>query len=229
MHPYFVLFALLLSVLAGSAQETSYTIDGVQVKGQTSDQKEKKFESVSIVQYVSKDTFTYFSIIDSNYTRYALPTEFVKPEKWKKADEGRKKIERYGNQIPDSFNLQTVLSIIDSEKDFPTFLSAKSWCLKNYQEAFPALVARLTQKTKIGIENSADLIISDRMWTGDLKFYGHGGGMQEDIFTIAGRASWILNELTGENFATVRIGLTQEEALEYQKMWSEYLIKLNNK
>jgi hypothetical protein len=70
------------------------------------------------------------------------------------------------------------------------------------------------------------LIIWERIGSGDLKFYGHGGGMQEDIFTIAGRASWILNELTGEEFAVVHCSMTEVQANEYKRLWTEYIIEL---
>ena len=81
-------------------------------------------------------------------------------------------------------------------------------------------------KKKVGLINTADLIIWDRISTGDLEFYGHGAGMQEDIFTIAGRASWILNELTGEEFAVVHGSLSDEQAEEYKRQWKGYIDKL---
>ena len=64
------------------------------------------------------------------------------------------------------------------------------------------------------------------MNTGDLKFYGHGGVITEDLFTIAGRASWILNELTGEDFAIVHGNLTQFDAEKFKTLWTDYIDKL---
>lgn len=178
------------------------------------------------IDFGIKDTFDYFAIADTNYIKYSLPTDFEKPDNWKKAEKSREKFEFYGNSYSDTFSLQVAFSIIDTAKDFGTIMSARSWCLDNYGIAFPYLVTRLSMKKKIGLENSADLIIWDRIRTGDLKFYGHGGGMNEDIFTIAGRASWILNELTGEDFAIVRIGMTNEQAVEFKNMWAKYIEKL---
>ena len=181
---------------------------------------------IESIEFALEDTFDYFILADTNLRKYALPKAFEKPEKWKEAEKSRKDFERYGNSYSDTFNLEDALSIIDTAKDFGSIMSAKSWCINNYELAFPYLVTRLSNKKKIGIENSADLIIWDRIRTGDLKFYGHGGGMNEDIFTIAGRASWILNELTGEEFATVGIYLTGEQSIQHKKMWLTYIEKL---
>lgn len=74
--------------------------------------------------------------------------------------------------------------------------------------------------------NTADLIIWGRIVTGDLEFYGHGGIITEDIFTVAGRASWILNELTGESFAEVHVNLTEKQSEEFKKQWMRYIAKL---
>jgi len=191
----------------------------------------QKNESTLIkkMEFAIHDTFDYFTIVDTNYSKYTLPIQFDKPKSWKEAEKSRIDFERSGNRYPDTFHLENALSIIDTAKSFINIMSAKNWCLDNYEVVFPYLVTRLSMKKKIGIENSADLIIWDRIRTGDLKFYGHGGGMNEDIFTIAGRASWILNELTGEDFATVQIYLTREQSIEYKNMWLEYITKLEVK
>ena len=174
-----------------------------------------------------KDTFSYFSIIDTNFSKYQLPRQFSKPKKWLKADEERKGMlgDWYGGSYPDTFDLKDALALIDTAKDM-SFGSAKSGCIKNYQIAFTYLVARLSDKRKIGLTNTADLIIWDRIGSGDLTFYGHGGSITEDVFTVAGRASWILNQLTGEEFAVVHGNLTKEQSERFKKHWIDYLNKL---
>jgi hypothetical protein len=169
---------------------------------------------------VKQDTFTYFSIIYTNYAKYQLPYNFSKPKNWEKADNERTELlgEIYGNKYPDTFDLQDALAIIDTATQLSQIGSAKSWCIKNYQKAFPYLVASLSNKRKVGLINAADLIIWDRLETGDLIFYGHGGVITEDIFTIAGRASWILNQLTGENFAEIHGNLTEKQSEEFKKL-----------
>lgn len=181
--------------------------------------------SVELTQV--RDTFQYFLIFDTNYSKYTLPKYFKKPKKWLTADKDRKEMSRdwYGGSYPDSFKLHNALALIDTATDL-SFVSAKSWCIKNYDQAFPYLIARLTDKRKIGLKNTADLIIWDRIGSGDLKFYGHGGIITEDIFTVAGRASWILNQLTGEEFAIVHGDLTQKQAEKFKTLWIEYIKKL---
>jgi len=175
---------------------------------------------------IERDTFHYFSIVDTNIYQYKLPDNFVKPKKWRDAEKSRIDYELYGNSYSDTFKLIDALAAIDTAQDFWNVCTAKSWCLKNYNQVFPFLVARLSVKIKIGLVNTADLIIMDRIGSGDLKFYGHGGGMQEDIFTIAGRASWILNELTGEEFAVVHGNMTENQSIEFKKLWLAYLNNL---
>jgi hypothetical protein len=207
-----------------------FTFINISVFGQTEKTISKSsidsLTSISEFIEVRKDTFNYFSIVDTSINQYRLPDNFVKPKKWNDAEKSRIDHEFYGATYPDTFDLQDALATIDTAKNFWTVCAAKSWCIKNYNQAFPFLVARLTIKTKVGLQNTADLIIWDRIGSGDLKFFGHGGGMQEDIFTIAGRASWILNELTGEEFAVVHGSMTEVKAKEYKRLWTEYINEL---
>lgn len=168
-------------------------------------------------------SFLYFSMSDTNVQSYHLPENFVKPKKWVDAEKSRFDHEFYGGTYPKTYELEDALSAIDTAKNFSTVCAAKSWCLHNYEQVFPFLVARLSMKTFVGLKNTGDLIIWERFLSGDLKFYGHGGGMQEDIFTIAGRASWILNELTGESFAVVHADLTEAQAIEFKRLWVDYV------
>lgn len=168
------------------------------------------------------DTINYFNQQDSLRLDYYLPSSFIKPSRWLEA---QKEYWFYSSIDTLGFFLNSVLDIIDAEMDFWKLCAAKTWCFAHPSEVFPHLIYRLPNKTKIGLVNSADLIIWDRIMTGELKFYGHGGGMQEDIFTVAGRASWILNWMTGEHFASVGIGLTPHMASEYQSAWKRYIQK----
>lgn len=187
-------------------------------------QQEITVESIDFWQPVT-DTFSYFNYQDSLRASYSLPPTFKKPSTWLEA---QKEYRFYSSNDTLGFSLDSVLQIIDSEKEFWRLCSAKTWCFAHPYEVFPHLICRLSNKTKIGLVNTADLIIWDRIRSGELKFYGHGGGMQEDIFTIAGRASWILNWMTGEDFASVGIELTPALAREYQAAWVRY-IETNSK
>lgn len=187
-------------------------------------QQEITVESIDFWQPVT-DTFSYFNHQDSLRASYSLPPTFKKPSTWLEA---QKEYRFYSSNDTLGFSLDSVLHIIDSEKEFWRLCAAKTWCFTHPSEVFPHLICRLSNKTKIGLVNTADLIIWDRIRTGELKFYGHGGGMQEDIFTIAGRASWILNWMTGEDFASVGIELTPTLAKEFQTQWTVYIYNHSN-
>ncbi len=187
-------------------------------------QQEFKVESIDFWKPVA-DTFVYFNYQDTSLSKYRLPQSFKKPSTWREAE---KKYNFYSSNDTVGYSRRKVFDILDSDSVFWNLCAVKTWCFAHPTEAFPGLIARLTNKTKIGLVNTADLIIWDRIRTGELKFYGHGGGMQEDIFTVAGRASWILNWMTGENFASVGIELTPALAREYQITWVHY-IETNSK
>ncbi len=187
-------------------------------------QQEFTVESIDFWKPVA-DTFPYFNHQDSLRASYSLPQSFKKPSAW---IEEQHEYRFYSSNDTLGFSLNSVLEIIDTEQDFWRLCAAKTWCFAHSSEVFPHLICRLSNKTKIGLINTADLIIWDRFRTGELKFYGHGGGMQEDVFTIAGRASWILNWMTGESFASVGIELTPALAKEYQAEWIRY-IQTNSK
>jgi hypothetical protein len=186
-------------------------------------QQELTVESIDFWKPVA-DTFSYFNHQDSARTTYELRPSFKKPIAWIEAE---KEYRFYSSMDTLGFSLNKVLALLDSAKNFWDLCAAKTWCFAHPYEVFPHLICRLSNKTKVGLTNSADLIIWDRIQTGELKFYGHGGGMQEDIFTVAGRASWILNWMTGEDFASVGIELTPNMAIKYQADWVRY-IQLNS-
>ena len=187
-------------------------------------QQELTIESIDFKKPVA-DTFSYFNQQDSAHKTYELTPSFKKPIAWIEAE---KEYRFYSSMDTLGFSLNKVLAVLDSAKNFWDLCAAKTWCFAHPYEVFPHLICRLSNKTKVGLTNTADLIIWDRFQTGELNFYGHVGGMQEDIFTVAGRASWILNWMTGEDFASVGIEMTPNMAIKYQADWVRY-IQLNSK
>ena len=77
----------------------------------------------------------------------------------------------------------------------------------------------LADTTCVGLTNSADLIIWDRIMTKELTFWGHGGGSEDDLFQVSGRASWLLKELTGQDFGSIRINSGAIDRVKQQEMW----------
>jgi hypothetical protein len=179
--------------------------------------------SIIYSQEIKSDSNEYFTLTDTNLIKYKLPLKFEKPDKWK---DNILKEETFKGDYSSDLWLDGVLWSIDSVSCFVNLRNAKSWCIKNYDIAFPYLILRLTVKKKVGLKCIFDLIIDCRLSSGDLNDYGHGGVIQEDIFTIAGRASWILNEITGEDFAVIRCDMSKKESESYKNKWIEYINNL---
>jgi hypothetical protein len=73
------------------------------------------------------------------------------------------------------------------------------------------LTPPLTDVRHVGLRDTADLIIWYRIDKGDLKFYGHGWGVQQDLFTTGGRAAWAISRLMDKDLPELNAGLTAEE------------------
>lgn len=162
-------------------------------------------------------------LLNNKDTTPLIRNEFVKTPNWIEADKDR---HFYYAKYGDTMTLAKAIKVIKQEKDFWTYLSAKTYCVDHFKQAVPELIALLTDTTKVGLINTADLIIWDRMSTKELQFYGHGGVIDEDIFTVAGRSSHILNELTNENFALVHVATTLPELRIYQALWISWFRRL---
>jgi hypothetical protein len=86
---------------------------------------------------------------------------------------------------------EAVLQNLTSDKDFWKVAKARYWCSKNALYFIPDLIKLLENPSVIGLQGYADLIIWERIVSKDLPFYGHGWVVPDDLFSIAGRASWI--------------------------------------
>lgn len=125
-----------------------------------------------------------------------------------------------------NYTKEFILSKIDGSKNHDYIFIAKYWLVFNYEETIPELIERITNNKEIGLENTADLIIMERVKSGDLKFYGHGNMVADDLFKVSGRANHLLKEITGQNFGDVTMNSTQEELEILQKKWIEWLKSL---
>src|SRR3954470_20283463 len=73
------------------------------------------------------------------------------------------------------------------------------------------LVPALTEVRRIDLRDTADLIIPYRNDKGDLKQYGHGLVVKQDLFTAGGRAAWAISRLLDTDLPELNAGLTAEE------------------
>jgi hypothetical protein len=73
------------------------------------------------------------------------------------------------------------------------------------------LVPALTNVRRVGLRDTADLIIPYRNYKGDLKWSGHGGVVRQDLFTTGGRAAWAISRLLDTDLPELNAGLTADE------------------
>ena len=82
---------------------------------------------------------------------------------------------------------------------------------------------QLTDRTVTHLDKTYRLIQWERIRTGDLVFPGRGFVVYDDVFTVAGRANWLLRTVTETSFGYVRPGATAEELAELKRKWKSYL------
>jgi hypothetical protein len=93
-------------------------------------------------------------------------------------------------------DVSQALEIVDSAKDMEWLWSAGQYFATHGLDQLAPLLDRLAERREVGLVNTADLIIWSRIELGDLPFMGHGYNVKDDLFTVAGRANWILSEST---------------------------------
>ncbi|MBX3257456.1 MAG: hypothetical protein KF862_25245 [Chitinophagaceae bacterium] len=124
------------------------------------------------------------------------------------------------------YSVPFMLEKIDNDSNYHYILLAEYWIAFHYKDIIPDLIKRLTNKKEVGLANSADLIIWERVQAKQMQFYGHGGISNDDLFTIAGRANRLLTKITGEDFGRVSMYSTQEQLATLQKKWTKWLKRL---
>lgn len=124
-----------------------------------------------------------------------------------------------------SYTPEFILEQIDNNSDYHFTFIAKYWIAFNYESMIPELVKRITNRSEVGLKNTADLIIWERVQSGDLPFYGHGGVAFDDLFTVAGRANHLLKRITGRDFGSVSMYSTDRDLKKLQNRWVYWLMK----
>lgn len=125
-----------------------------------------------------------------------------------------------------NYSTAFILDKIDNDSNYHYIFLAEYWIAFHYADIIPALIKRVTNKKEVGLANSADLIIWERVQAKQMKFYGHGGISNDDLFTIAGRANSLLTKITGENFGHVSMYSTQGQLKYLQEKWIEWIEQL---
>ncbi len=104
-----------------------------------------------------------------------------------------------------NIELEQIISLITTKTDYRGIRIAEMYGYKNPYKFIGALIPMLKDTSFVGLTNSADLIIYDRLNSGDLRFYGHGGVVRDDLFTVTGRANHLLSKITGSILGQVRM------------------------
>ena len=102
-------------------------------------------------------------------------------------------------------------------------LAAASSPKKDDKQLLAGMVSQLTNTKKSSLTNTSRLIVWERITSGELLFEGKGYQIDDDIFSVAGRANWILRTVTKRSFGIVRPNTTEEELSALQQKWKRYL------
>lgn len=88
-----------------------------------------------------------------------------------------------------------------------------------------SLAEQITNTTETKLKGTSQLIIWDRIITGDIIFEGKGLVIENDLFTVAGRANQLLQNLCDRNLGYISVKSTPKD-LEIMK--EQWLAHLNN-
>ena len=129
-------------------------------------------------------------------------------------------------------NKKSKESIIDSlinGSNYSNIRFAEVFGYANVDVLTRELINLLEDTTFVGLSNSADLVYSERVNSGYLKFYGHGCFLFDDIFTVCGRANHVLYKITNTRLGNVRINPKKEYLNKLKCRWETYLGLINEK
>ena len=85
------------------------------------------------------------------------------------------------------------------------------------------LVRQLNNNGENKLQLTSRLIIWERITNGDILFEGKGMQIDDDLFKIAGRANFILRNITKRNFGLIGMNSTTKDLTDLQTKWTEYL------
>lgn len=118
-----------------------------------------------------------------------------------------------------AFAKSEVFEAVIADPDFNVLFEARYWLIENRSSSIPDLIDLLDNPIEVGLKGSGDVIISERIESGQLRFYGHGWVVSDDLFQVAGRASWLLKEVTGLDFGSISMYSSLNDLNELQARW----------
>ncbi|MEM6342890.1 MAG: hypothetical protein AAF927_03385 [Bacteroidota bacterium] len=131
---------------------------------------------------------------------------------------------KWQTEAPVAFMLRR----IDKDPNYRSIEIIKHWSALHYEALIPELILRITYTEVVGLKNYKDIIIWDRVDSGDMVLNGPGAEIRDDLFAVAGRANFLLKNLTGEDFGDIGINTSAEERLFIRDQWVNWLLNLQN-
>lgn len=85
------------------------------------------------------------------------------------------------------------------------------------------LISQIANNAKVKLKDTTKLVIWERIKSGEILFEGKGYQISDDLFTVAGRANWMLRNLTKKNFGHVKPNTAAEELETLQRKWMRWM------
>ena len=124
--------------------------------------------------------------------------------------------------------VRSVKSILKSNSKVRTWPSAYLLLIganerKNDKRLLAGLIEQITDSSEYALKDTSRLIIWERILSGEITFEGKGLQVDDDLFTVAGRANWILRNITDRDFGHVSPASTDSELKALQRRWEMWL------
>jgi hypothetical protein len=120
-------------------------------------------------------------------------------------------------------NQGAALEIVVKDSHYLDLIAAASYLLREKEDGLRALVGLVADRRHVGLDGFADLSIPARIELGDMKDDGHGLTLWDDLFIVAGRANWILEEATCRTFGPIDLYTKPTRLKLISALWQKYL------
>jgi len=131
-----------------------------------------------------------------------------------------------------NYKIDEIRKFIHVGTDYEKIFRCPFWIAMDsarYCTMIPELIKDLSDTTYIGLTNANDVNIWCRVKTGQMKQNSLNYQIDDDIFKVCGRASWILKRLSKNEFGNIRCATKYEDILAIQKQWQKWLSTLKVK
>jgi hypothetical protein len=87
---------------------------------------------------------------------------------------------------------------------------------------FDSLINQIPNTNQYQLTLTSRLIIWERITSNDILFEGKGVQVNDDLFKVAGRANWILRNLTGKDFGYVKMRSAKDSLQLLKDKWTNW-------